>query len=262
MSTVRLTPLGSAELVDLIGMCPGNGDGVPYPFWRTRRDPYWGDIAQKLPPFGDRFDEELSPLRPWVETYGCADIWVEGRVKAFTENTPDIRLLAHRAGEAGFIAAQHPATDVVDVYRLSPLDLGAAVAGMAKLTQPGSRPAIVLPGFLDHFIDKPADVTDDEDDYDVSIRVNAGSSSRATILDYDNVILLGIVQSRCGPSEVRGVDWARDAVVWVRIRGDGDYVYTSDRGHAVPVTARTLRDRIDQLIAADVAVLRRQRGLT
>lgn len=68
-------------------------------------------------------------------------------------------------------------------------------------------------------------------------------------------MLLGTVQSRCQPKGVWSVDWTRDAVVWVRIDGDRDYIYTPDYSQAVPVTPPTLRKRIDQLIAADVAVL-------
>lgn len=70
------------------------------------------------------------------------------------------------------------------------------------------------------------------------------------------------MQSRSDPSAVRGVDWERGVVVWVRIAGDGDYVYTPDRGRGVPLTAQSLRGRIDELIAADVTIVRQRRGLT
>jgi hypothetical protein len=264
--TLSLKHVGRVELNDLIGMCSGDGDGVPYPFWRTNREPYWGEVEQTLLPFADRFDGELSPLREWAETYRHADIWIECRVAAFTPEISNIRLLAHRAGAAGFIAAQRPGVDVVDVYGLSPLDLGAAVAGLAELSQPGTHPAIRVPGFLDNFIGTAQEsrlVTEfDEDDDGFSVHTKAELRTGAAFLDYDDVTLLGTVQSRCQPSAVHAVDWARGVVAWLRVRQDGDYVYTPDFSQAVPVTAQTLRMRIDELIAADVALLRQRRGLS
>lgn len=265
--TLPLKHVGSVALIDLIGMCDESGDGVPFPFWRYEREPYWGELEPASVPFVERVRGELRHLREWVETYRDADIWVECRLKPFAPGNPAVRLIAHRAAEAGFIAVQRPGVEVVDVYRLSPLDLGAAVAGLAGLTQPGRRPAIRIPGFLENFIGQTdelrrVDDFDDDRGLDVNVRDRTTGPGASTIAEFDDVMLMATVQSRCEPSEVRGVNWARDVVVWVRIEGDGDYVYTPDRSRAVPVTAQTLRTRIDDLIAADVAVLRRRRGRT
>jgi hypothetical protein len=43
------------------------------------------------------------------------------------------------------------------------------------------------------------------------------------------------------------------------VRDDGDYLYESGREHARPMTESMLRQRIDQLIAEDVAILRETR---
>lgn len=265
--TLPLKHVGSVALNDLIGMCGESGDGVPYPFWRTRREPYWGELEQASVPFVERVRGELRHLREWAETYRDADIWVECRLKPFAPGISAVRLIAHRAGEAGFIAVQRPEAEVVDVYRLSPLDLGAGVAGLAGLAQAGRRPAIRIPGFLENFtgqtagLRRVADFDDDDGVVDVNVRDRTTGPGVDTIAEFNDVSLMATVQSRCEPSAVRGVDWTLGVVVWVRIEGDGDYVYTPDRSRAVPVTAQSLRTRIDELIAADVAVLRRRRGL-
>ncbi|WP_396912360.1 hypothetical protein [Mycolicibacterium sp.] len=62
-------------------------------------------------------------------------------------------------------------------------------------------------------------------------------------------------------SNTTWLELAGDVLVWVRIKDDGDYIYSSDYSVAVPVTAQALRDRIDHAIATDVSVLRRRRGL-
>ncbi|RUP02154.1 MAG: hypothetical protein EKK34_25430 [Mycobacterium sp.] len=267
--TVSLKRVGSVALNDLIGMCAESGDGVPYPLWRTEREPYWGELEQATVPFTARMDADFRHLRQWAETYKEADIWVECRLKPFAPAIPPVRLVAHRAGEAGFVAVQRPTAEVVDVYSLSPLDIGAAIAGLTGLTQPGRRSAICIPGFLENFCDNDADrgpVGNSEDELDGDVNVNVRDRPNVpgttTISDFDDVTLMATVQSRAEPSAVRGVDWARGVVVLVRITGDGDYVYTPDRSRAVPVTAQSLRARIDDLIAADVAILRRRRGLT
>ncbi|MDP7702695.1 MULTISPECIES: hypothetical protein [unclassified Mycobacterium] len=263
--TVSLKRVGSVALNDLIGMCAESGDGVPYPLWRTEREPYWGELEQATVPFTARMDADFRHLRQWAETYKEADIWVECRLKPFAPAIPPVRLVAHRAGEAGFVAVQRPTAEVVDVYSLSPLDIGAATAGLTGLTQPGRRSAICIPGFLANFGDRDlgwAGGSEDESYADVNIRERPNVRSTTTISDFDDVTLMATVQSRAEPSAVRGVDWARGVVVLVRITGDGDYVYTPDRSRAVPVTAQSLRARIDDLIAADVAILRRRRGLT
>jgi hypothetical protein len=268
VTTIALKRVGSVELTDWIGMCAGQGDGIPYPLWRTRRDPYWGVVEQGLPPFAERFHGELGPLQEWAETYARADIWVECRVRAFASDLNDIRLVAHRMGEAGFVATQRPIGDVVDVYRLSTLDIGAAVADRADLVRPGTRPSIAIAGFLDNFIGTgigpdslSVDDSGEEDDYGFSVRHIEPTRSDSVRISCDDVLLLATVQSHCDPLQIRGVDWGRDVAAWVRVKGDGDYIYAAGRDRLVPVNSQTLRGKVDELIAADVRTLRKRRGL-
>ena len=44
-------------------------------------------------------------------------------------------------------ATQRP-DDVVEMFTLSPYDLGPAIAGMVELTKPGARPVIVIPDYV------------------------------------------------------------------------------------------------------------------
>ncbi|KQH77725.1 hypothetical protein AO501_23735 [Mycobacterium gordonae] len=90
---------------------------MPYPFWRTKREPYWGELEQASVPFVERVRGELRHLREWAETYRDADIWVECRLKPFAPGISAVRLIAHRAGEAGFVAVQRPEAEVVEAVR-------------------------------------------------------------------------------------------------------------------------------------------------
>lgn len=267
IQTVALRQSGSVELNDLIGMCPDQGDGVPYPFWRTNRSPYWGDIAKRLEPLDRRFTGQADTIGRWVSTYTQADIWVECRVNSFDKAIGDGRLMGHRLGDDGFLALQRPHADVIDIYELSAVALGAALAASAGLWRPGSRSAITVPGILDDFTTVPppanpdfAASEDDEYGYSVTLRAQHRQSASATV-DQNTLMLLGTAQSRFEPRPVRDVDWTKPAVVWVRVRNDGDYIYTENYRHAVPLTPPLLQERIDALIAADVAALRKNRGL-
>lgn len=189
--TLSLKHVGSVALNDLIGMCGESGDGVPYPLWRPERQPYWGELAQASVPFAERVDADFGHLREWVKTYREADIWVECRLKPFAPEISTVRLIAHRAGDAGFVAVQRPTAEVVDVYTLSPLDIGAAIAGLTGLAQPGRRSAICIPGFLENFGDHDlgwVGDSEDERDGDVNVRDRPNVRSATTISDFDDVM--------------------------------------------------------------------------
>jgi hypothetical protein len=57
------------------------------------------------------------------------------------------------------------------------------------------------------------------------------------------------------------VDWAQHVIVCVQIDADGDYIYTPDFSHAVPLTEQTLGERIDNLIAEDISALQLHRRI-
>lgn len=211
----------------------------------------------------DRYDSgDLRVFKPWAQAYVRADIWVECRVNLSCDD-PDLRILAYRAGESGFLASQRPGEDVVDVFELSPYELGIAVAASAELVGPGARSAIVIPGYLDRFR-PPARgavfVGDDDYAAKVSVRVSP-DRRRESVVPAGDVAAMTTVQTRCVPSRGWGVDWGEQVAVCVRVVDDGDYLFGSDLDRAVPVTVRGLADRIDSLIADDVVVLRRRRGI-
>lgn len=140
-----MDPIGSITLIELLGICEVQGRyGLPHPFWRTQ--PAAAPVTNTAV-VADRYDSgDLRVFKPWAQAYVRADIWVECRVN-FTSDDPDLRILAYRAGESGFLASQRPGEDVVDVYELSPYELGTAVAGSAELVGPGAHSAIVIPGY-------------------------------------------------------------------------------------------------------------------
>jgi hypothetical protein len=56
------------------------------------------------------------------------------------------------------------------------------------------------------------------------------------------------------------VDWTRAVLVCVQTESDGDYVYTPDFSHAVPMSEESLSERIDALIAEDAETAARASG--
>ena len=147
---------------------------------------------------------------------------------------------------------------------LSALDLGAAIAGAVGLTEPGTQSRIVIPGYVGHFGDRAATEYDDgEDDEIYSVRVAAHRSSQPThsVVADEEVTAIATIQSRWQPPRRWGVDWTKSVIVFVQIDADGDYIYTPDFSHAVPLTEHVLRGRIDNLIAEDISALRRERRI-
>jgi hypothetical protein len=77
----------------------------------------------------------------------------------------------------------------------------------------------------------------------------------------ESVTALATIQSRWQPPRRWGVDWAKNVIVCIQIDADGDYIYTQDYSHAVPLTEQFLGERIDSLIAEDISALQRERGI-
>lgn len=267
----RLERVGSISLADLFVVCRLLGlEHLPFPFFsRTQLEGSAGRDGTGVS-VRDRFhDGDLHAFRRWLSTYPVADIRVTCRVvDPLTDpNTPHTRLLAFRAEQLGFFASQRADEDVVDVFTAAPYELGAAIASSARLTGPGSRSRIRVPSYARHFT-KPTrgafDTADNNDDYLVAVPVSrpttATASTAAAVADTE-VATLGAVQSAWEPPRSWGMDLTKNTVVWVRISDDGDYVFAPDFSYATPVTEQELGTRIDQLIAQDVAALRRHRGL-
>jgi hypothetical protein len=262
VSGVALHRVGEINLCDLemIGRLQGQ-EGLPYPFGHTHSRMHWDERISSV---ADRLDDgDLGAFREWTQAYVTADIWVACRVHHSSVDSSHRRILAYRAGEAGYLACQRSNDDIIEVSRLSALDLGAAVAGSVGLTRPGMQPRIVIPGYVGYFADRASTEYDRHDDEVYSVRVTAHRSTQPThpVVSDEDVTAIATIQSRWQPPRQWGVDWAKSVVVCVQIYADGDYIYTPDFGHAVPLTEQSLSGRIDNLIAEDVSALRRERRI-
>jgi hypothetical protein len=258
---VVLRRIGEISLRDLsaIGRIQGR-EGLPYPFACThphdRHDKRASAVADELE------HGELSVFRDWTDAYVVAEIWVACRVHHSDPDSADRRILAYRAGETGYLGTQRNYKDVVEVSALAALDLGAAIAGSVGLTQPGTRPRIVVPGYVDIFGRGDATGYDSRDDeYSVQVAAERSSQPAHDVVADDQVTAVATVQSRWQPPRRWGVDWTKNYVACIQVEGDGDYIYTPDFSHAVPVTEQLLGGRIDRLIAEDVSTLRLRGGL-
>lgn len=259
---VGLHRVGSIGLADLAAVCQLQGlDHLPHPFLSRA----WPSAVPDQTDVGsatvrDRLAEgDLRGFRDWIETYPPADIWVEGQVHHVPADTPDVRILAHRAGESGFFAAQRTDEDVVEVFTVSPYEIGAAVAGSAGLTAPGSHKRVVVPGF---FPDQGAgDCADADSDagHGIAVPVAGRRRSGDVVVLVAEVTALAVIQSRTPPAPAWGRDRDKNSAIWVRVIDDGEYLFAPDLSHAVPVTPQMLRTRIDQLITEDIAALRERR---
>lgn len=270
MALVSLERVGSIEMGELAAIYELRGyDFLPYPFLRSQpleTSGASGSVAERFN------DGDLRVFREWIVSYARADIWVECRVVDYgCPGTPGIGLLGHRLGESGFFAAERadhdPGRDIVDVFTLSPYQLGAAVAASVGLTQPGMHPRIDIPGYAKRLGVSAEtggrDGGDDDDAYAVMVSDARWSlpvkPSTFEVSDAD-VTAMAVIQSRCQPVQSWGPAMDRKLIAWVRVREDGEYIYTPDFANATPVTPEILHKRIDGLIAEDVAVLRQRRG--
>ena len=248
-SVVDLKRVGRIELrtVNAISEFYGR-DFIPYPF--MVRDPVHSalnaDDADSAP---DRFNHgDLRIFKQWFTTYMSADIRVECNVQYLGADTPSVRIMGHRSGEFGFLATQH-VDDTVEVFALSPYQVGAAVAGSVKPTKPGKHSKIIIPEYIPRR-SRPVD------DPGTPFSVPIITSTAAVKVPESDVTVYATVQSHWQPARNWGIDRTKDTVVWVRVDDDGDYIYVPDYSHAKPMTVRDLRDGIDRLIGQDVSSLK------
>lgn len=256
MTAVDLRPVGSIDLIDLDSISTFYGrDFLPYPFMLTRPPGFstqreLDEYARSVP---DRFSNgDLRIFYRCCESYVAADIRVECNVQYIPADTPSIRVVAHRAGELGFLAKQRPDEDIIDVYELSPYDLGPAIADSVVLTKPGSRSEIVVPEYLSRSDNANAP-------QDFSVR-SVLPSSTATEVRSADVTAYSRVQSHWRQTRRWGFDRGKKAIVWARIKDDGEYIFSPDFTSARPMDRRTLAERTDRLIAEDVKSLREFRN--
>lgn len=254
MKQVALNHVGRLDLVDLQALSDSIGrDFMPHPFvqFRPTRFADYDEYAAYTAAAPDRLSHgDLREFNQWFSSYLNADLRVECVVSIV--DAPRGRILAHRRGELGFIAAQRTTDHVIDVYTVLPYDLGPAIAGSLALTRPGRQAKIVIPEFVRH----PA--TGADDDAELAIREQV-VGSEAVSVPRSAVTRYTRVQSRWQQARDWGFDRDKDVVVCVAIDDDGDYIYAPGFHHLTPMTGQNLSDRIDALIAEDVARLRESR---
>jgi hypothetical protein len=261
VSDVLLRHVGSIDLLDLrvIGEFQG-WDGLPFPFMFTKPTRFATENAAfaysiSVP---DRFKHgDLSVFGACIAAYVQADIRVECHVQYIPADTPSVRVMAYRTGDSGYFMTQLPDADVVDVYTVSPYDLGAAVSDAVALTQPGRHPKIVIPKFAA----RPAANFDTNGYHGGSfvIRDEVVSPAEVAIAATD-VSAYSTVQSHWRPARNWGLDHRKPFARWVRVNDDGDYVDAPDHTFATPMSKPALTTEINRLIADDIADLREFRG--
>jgi hypothetical protein len=256
MSTADVQRIGSISLLDLDIISRSQGrDFLPYPFMFTQPSRFtyhheYVDYAASVP---DRFNNgDLRIFRRCALSYAHADIRVECHVQSIPADTPSVRVVAYRVDQLGFLATQRPDDDIVDVDELSPYLLGRAVSHTVALTRPGRRSEIVIPEYV-----AVSDNANAPEGLGVRQMIDTSSVTKVPRAD---VTAVGTVQSHWRPARRWGLDPGKSVVVWVRIKDDGEYIYTADFSEARPMTGPTLAERIDQLIAEDVKVLRQLRS--
>jgi hypothetical protein len=268
MSTADLREVGSIGLLDLEIISKLSGrDFLPYPFMFTQPpkfklyDEYF-KYAKSVP---DRYNNgDLRIFQKCAGSYADADIRVECHVQYIPADTPNVRVVAYRLDQAGFLAKQRPDEDVIDFYELSPYLLGPAVADSATLKKPGRRSGIVIPEyrqlprlFPEHAWKTPNNAQASDD---VSIHDATDGEPSGIEVPRAKVTAFGTVQSHWHPTRSWGIDRGKDFAVWIRIKDDGDYLYQPDFSEAKPMSRPMLAERIDRLISEDVKALRQFRN--
>lgn len=255
MKRTALSRVGSLDLVDLQAISDSLGrDFLPHPFVVTRPSRFgsFPEYRAYVAAVPDRLAHgDLVDMSRWLKSYVEADIRVECVVSIVGSQRG--RLLAHRRGQLGFIAAQNPGDHCVDIFEVPPYELGSAVAGSLAHTQPGMHPRIVIPDLVRQPPQRGIPV---EGQSTVRQRDSASglpSISRTAVTRYTRI------QSRWQPARNWGFDRRKTTVACLAVKNDGDYIYSPGFDYLTPMTVQNLRDRIDAMIAEDIANLRESR---
>jgi hypothetical protein len=247
--------LGTLTVLDLHIFCQEYGRGsLPYPFRFTKPTPYEYDHELNGYRAGllQRFAAgEFDHLRRWLDVQlRQAEIRVEAMFMTASEVTAAVS--ATRWQEVGFIANQD-AEDVISVYQLSAYDIGPEIGKLAQLSgKPGSNPRVAVPSLRIHSRAQPrasASIIVDE----------VKATDPVTVLAFDDLVAGGEIHTDYRPPTRWGPDRTKEFVGWLTA-ADGDYVVQAPYEYATPVTRAQLIDKIDRLIAADVAELRELRA--
>ncbi|WP_157895791.1 hypothetical protein [Mycobacteroides chelonae] len=249
---VALKRIAQVELVGLHAISEARGrEFMPHPFAHTKSSPFSGidEYTRYTHSLLDRVDHgDLGELGKWFSSYLAADLRVECSVS--TRGEPQGRIVAHRAGDSGYLAIQQPDEDIVEIFALSPFELGAAIAGSINFSHPGKHARIAIPELA-----RPASHQESESVSVASTRVQLTHAPGGTVVSRSQIAMFGRAQSRRQPAREWGFDRQKKAIVWVRINDDGDYIYAPGFAYLTPLTARDLSQRVDRLIAEDIAAI-------
>lgn len=257
--------LGSIQLseVEVLSRFAGR-DFIPFPFSPTlpNQHVYADDYDAFAASVIERYRYgDLQVFTKWARAYEEADIRVECRVLFASDKATPVRIVAHRQDQFGYHATQR-AGDVVEVHTLSPYELGPAIADAVTLSKPGKRSEIAVPGNLVPQIwldDAAAQILDDADRTVFSVREKVIDRAVPQV-SHPDLAASGTVQSHWRPSRRWGFDRGKNALVWVSVKDDGDYICIPGSAHAKPMSRNVLPRQIDELIAEDVSVLREFRS--
>ena len=248
--------IGALDLLDLQLLNERYGrDPLPYPFMLTR--PTRFEFVDEVTPYAAQLPDrvrsgDLSAFAKCLDAWTHADVIVSGHVQYIPADTPSVRVLAFRTGQAGYLLEQRADADVVDVYTVSPFELGAVIAQAMCLKEPGRHPRIVIPEYAPI---RPAVVDDD----DVVVRHEVVTEPGVKV-SASQLSAYARVQSNWRPAREWGIDTRKESLTWMRMTDDGDYLGAPDRSRGIPLTFALLSERIDGLIAADLEMLRESHG--
>jgi len=246
--------VGALDLLDLQLLNERSGrDSLPYPFMSTRptRFEFLDEVTRYSAQLPERLRSgDLSVFARCLDAWQHADVTVTGHVQYVPAATPSIRVLAFQAGQSGYLLEQRADEDVLDVSTVAPSEVGAAVATAMRLEQPGRHPLVRNA----EYVPTRSEAVDEDDDVVVRHGV---SVERGVKVSISELSAYAQVQSNWRPSREWGVDSRKEALIWVRIKDDGDYLGAPDRSSGIPLTASLLREQIEEMIAADIEWLRR-----
>lgn len=250
-----LNRLGRIDLLALYVVGEEFGrDFLPSPLVRQRNDRFTSrdEVVAYTNATMDRYKHgDLHVLRQWFSTYLKADLRVECDVYG---SAHPLRVIAHRVDQYGFLAVQRSDDDIIEIFTLSPYDLGAAIVDTVKLTKRGQHPEITIPGYLSTPTPAANFATGG-----ISVTHRVADVAGVRIPPTD-VTALARVQSRRGPAREWGFDKEADCLQWVTVKDDGDYAAVPTSRTWIPMTRKMLVRKIDEMIAEDVKALRELRG--
>lgn len=255
MKRAALSRVGSIDLVDLQAVSDSLGrDFLPHPFVVLQPSgfPSYQDYRDFVAAVPERLARgDLRHISRWLNAYVEADVRVECVVSIVGSHRG--RLLAHRRDQLGFIAAQNSENHCVEIFEVPPYELGPAIAGSLALTRPGRSPRMKIPGL----VREPSYGVGRDDESSTVLQRDSGAGWRS--IPRSAVTRYTRIQSHWRPARDWGFDRRKSTVACLAVEDDGDYIYSSGFDYLTPMTEQNLSDRVDELIAEDIAELRQSR---